>query len=357
MRFLLAAAVAVALGGNAMADAWTGDGATDKWEDADNWLLDAVPTNNGSGNTFINGGHNVLFDADTWAALDTAGNLQSATQYRVVRFLINESTAATSGPIGTNSLTFDFGDGLEILQTNGTSAVFGGRNGSDTTLNIVSGLLNTGSRTSFGARVGASGTVNVMGGDFIIGRVNLQLGINNAFDTTTGTGVANISGGTFRTRRGVAIGGTSTFHVAGSGVTEIGVGSQGSEDGVWTQVAGGTLRTGIDAGGITAILVDDVDDDGGGTQGNVTFAAGSILDPYDLGGAPTNVWTTIMNWEGTLDDNGLVLSSDALNAGWEKRVDGNSLQVRLVATAVPEPSSLALLGLGSVAFVARRRRS
>lgn len=347
MHYLVVACAATVLGGTAHADLFTGDGDGTSWEDPDNWGADAVPLNNGSGNTFINGGHNVDFDTDTWTALDAAGNLQGGmggSQYRVVRFILNENTS--SGPIGTNSLNFSFGDGREVLQTNSTSAVFGGRNGSDTTVNVASGTVNTGSRTSFGARTGAMGTLNVTGGEFIVGRSNLQLGINNAFDTTTGTGVANISGGVFRTREGVAIGGTSTFHVQGSGATEIGVGSQGSVDGRWNQAAGGILRTGIDAGTFPTILIDDVDDDGGGAQGNAIFDVGSILDPYDAGGAATNVWHTVMTWEGTLT--GLPdLSATALADGWERQVSGNNLQVRLVA--IPEPGAFLMFSVVALA--------
>ena len=113
----------------------------------------------------------------------------------------------------------------------------------------------------------------------------------------------------------------------GSGATEIGVGSQGSVDGAWTQIAGGVLRPGLDSGGVTPILVDDVDDDGAGAQGNVTFESGAILDPYDAGGA-NNAWTPVMTWEGTLTDNGLALSAAATSAGWEMRVVGSTLEVR-----------------------------
>lgn len=327
------------------ADSWTGDGDGTSWEDADNWLLDAVPLNNGSGNTLINTG-DVVFDNDTWAALDLAGNLQSSTQYRVVRFLLNESTSI---PVGTGSITFDFdsgGAGRSVLQTNSTSSVWGSRNGS-TTANFISGEVNTGSSTTLGARDGV-GIFNITGGSVIIGRGNLTLGNGAA----TGTGTVNISSGSLLTRGGLVFNNASVFNVSGSGSSTIGIGSQGTVDGFWTQNAGGILRSGIDSGGIDRILIDDVGDDGAGLEGNVTFELGSILDPYDAGGAVLNTWVTVMEWEGALTDNGLALSTDAINAGWEKQVVGSELQVRLV----PEPSvallsALSLLGLGI-----RRRR-
>lgn len=363
-KFFFIATLAVATS-NIWADAFDGNNDGDggdgvAWHDPNNWLLDAVPPNNGGGNTFINDGFDVVYDSATWNYLNTNSLLQSATQHRVVRFILNENTAASSGPIGTNSLTFDFADPggalREVLQTNGTSAIFAGRNGSDTTVEMISGRVNTGSRTTFGARTGALGTLNLSGGEFITGRSNLQLGIQNDLTTTSGTGVVNVTGGTLRTREGVGIGGTSTFHVAGSAITEIGVGSQGSVDGMWTQEAGGVLRTGIDAGGITAILIDDYQDDGGGTQGNATFASGSVLDPYDLGGAATNTWTTVMTWEGMVTDNGLGLSPAATAAGWTHRIDGNDLQVCLDCVPVPEPSSLALIAIAGLFGLSVRRR-
>ncbi|MEN8693629.1 MAG: LamG domain-containing protein, partial [Akkermansiaceae bacterium] len=84
------------------------------------------------------------------------------------------------------------------------------------------------------------------------------------------------------------------------------------------------------------ILIDVVDGNGTG-GGNATFENGAILDPYDLGGAVQNVWTTVMEWEGSLTDNGLVLSSDALAAGWQKQVTGNQLQVRLTPVVPGQP--------------------
>ena len=373
---LTGAVTIVAICGGANADNFdgggdlaTGDGTGTKWEDAANWELDLVPGDNGiivdaagniqlndegtefeSLNTNINA-FNVLYDTDTWdflqannQAVDNPLNpgvtvntlVQSATQHRVQRLIVNENLGA--GPFGVCTLTFDFGDpaGLQtrtILQTNATSAIIGGRNNSETTVNMISGEVNTASRTQVGGRTGAVATINVMGGTFIVGRSNLQLGINNALDTQGGTGIVNVTAGTLRTRVGAAIGGASTFNVVGSTPTEIGIGSEGNIDGFWFQQTGGVLSVGLDAGGLTPILIDDFDDDGAGAEGNATFEAGSILDPFDAGGA-NNAWTTVMIWEGTLT--GLPdLSAAAVSAGWEMRVEGNELQVRNLS--FPDP--------------------
>ena len=365
------AALAVAVGvfaSTVSADVFDGGGDGTKYEDPLNWALDTVPGNNGGvldangdpvqavdGNGIpivdVNGnpvqatlntswnGQDVVFDTATWdflAAGEAAGidYLQSATEHRVQRFILGEQAGA--GDTGDLSLTFDFADpagGLRrILQTNSNSAVFGSRFG-DCVVNMNSGEVNTGARTTFGARQG-TGTLNITGGSFIIGRSNLQLGVSNAFVDEGGTGILNISGGLFQTRQGVAIGGTSSFNVIGSGAMEIGVGSNNSVDGEWTQLAGGVLSFAFDAGGATMILVDDVDDDGAGAQGNVTFEAGAILDLSDLGGADNTV-KTVMTWEGTLTG-APTLSAASVSAGWTMEIVGNELRVQ--NTSLPDPA-------------------
>jgi hypothetical protein len=298
-----------------------GDGIS--WEDPLNWLADVVPLNNGS-NILIGADHQVVFDADTFAALDLAGNLQNATEHRIARLLMGDSTSGAFN--GSHSLTLDQGDGNFIRATNSNSAVIGGRAGKFSTLNIVSGDTNLeANRVRVGQAVGGSGTVNVSGGLLICGRGGLELSNPNG---NGGDGTLNITGGSFRTRGVANIYEGGIFHVAGSAPLDVGIGTHASVDGAWNQEVGGILRTGIDATGFTTILIDDVDDDGAGTQGNATFAAGSILDPYDMGGAATGVWTTVMTWEGTLSG-APTLSEDSVDAGWESQIDGSNLQVRL----------------------------
>lgn len=343
----IAGFVLLAFGSIVSADTFTGGGDGTSWEDPLNWAAGVVPPNNGGGNTAI-GGHFVDFDANTWAALTAAGNLQNATQYRVVRFLLNEDASAT----GTGGITFDQGAGNEVLQTNSNSSIFGSR-AQTTTVNVLSGTVNTGANTTFGARDG-TGILNLQGGEFIVGRGNLTLGQESA----GGTGIVNITGGELLTRGGANISSMATFEVVGTGSTQIGIGSQGSVDGFWSQLGGGVLRPGLDATGVTDILVDDVQ--GGAGAGVATFDAGSILDPYDAGGFFLNTWETVLDAEGGIIDNGLALSGTSVAAGFEQRIlegagtnGGDLLQVRLVA--VPEPSSLVLLGLGGLFFTRRRR--
>lgn len=339
----MATATAVlALGITANADTFDGGGDGTSWEDPLNWAADVVPLNNGS-NIVIHTNHQVSFDAGTWTYLTNNGLLHNATEHRIARLLMGDSTAG--GANGTHSLTLDPGAGNTIRATNSNSAVIGGRAGKFSTLNIVSGITNLeAGRIRIGQSTGGSGTVNVSGGLLTAGRGGLELGNPNG----TGDGTLNITGGSFTTRNDAEIFAGGTFHVAGSAAATIGIGSNGTTDGRWVQ--DGILRTGIDAAGMTVILIDDVGDDGAGAQGNATFNAGSILDPYDLGGAATNVWTTVMEWEGTVT--GAPTLSAAAAPLWDSRIDGNTLQVMLL----PEPSSAALFGLGGLALLLRRKK-
>lgn len=344
----------LALGITANADTFNGAGNGTSWEDAANWAGGVVPLNNGSGNTLIDNDHDVNFNAATFTALLGASNTQNPTaqnptEYRIARLLMGDTNNA--GANGTHSLTLDPGADKYIRVTNGNSAVIGGRSGKFSTLNVLSGTTNLeAGRIRIGQSTGGSGTVNVSGGLLTLGRGGLELGATNG----TGDGTLNITGGSFTTRNDAEIFAGGTFHVAGSSAATIGIGSNNSDsDGRWVQ--DGTLRTGIDAGGMTVILIDERDGNAGaGGNGNATFNAGSILDPYDLGGAATDVWTTVMTWEGALTDNGLALSASAISAGWEKQIAGSSLQVRL--PSVPEPSTSLLAGLAIFAGLGMRRR-
>lgn len=340
---LVTATAVLALGVSAQADTFDGGGDGTSWEDPLNWAGDTVPANNAS-NINIYADFDVVFDAGTWTYLTANNLLQNSGEHRIARLLMGDSTSGAAN--GTHSLTFDPGAGNYIRATNSNSAVLGGRAGKFTTLNVLSGTTNLeANRIRVGQSTGGSGVINVSGGLLTLGRGGLELG---ATDNLNGDGTLNITGGSFTTRNDAEIHGKGVFHVAGSAAATIGIGSNGTSDGRWVQYTGGVLRTGIDSNGVTPILIDQVDSGGG----NATFQSGSILDPYDFGGAAQNVWTTVMEWEGALTDEGLVLSDDALANGWEKQVSGNTLQVRLV----PEPSSTALIGLGGLFLLMRRKK-
>ena len=325
---------------------WTGLGSDTKWENGDNWESGSPPTDpnlivdDNGGIVRIDGDFDILFDADTWQyiidndQLNTAGpdlvidgiNLSTA-HWGNGRLLMGVDTTVT----GTSTFTFDHGGDNPVNIPATGSTIIGQRTGDNCTLNVMSGRLTVGGAgnngVSLGIAEGSSGTINLTGGTLVLSRATFLIAAD-ANGSRDGEGTFNISAGAFRNRTNVIVGANGIFNVQGSAPTQIGIGSFSTGDGEWTQRPGGTLRTGLDAGGITPIFIDDFEDDGNGMEGNVTFEAGAILDPYDAGGAVATEFTTVMTWEGALTDDGLVLSADAIAAGWEMQVDGNNLQVR-----------------------------
>lgn len=326
---------------------YTGAG---KWETTANWSPETrVPI--GGDTALIDGDADVLFDADTWAYLSSNSLLNGGTTGEYRTNLIRVAN------FGTDVATFDFGNDSTIRTTSTSLTYIGSGNGANGTVNVVSGnLIIESATTAIGEKTGSTGLLNISGGSFTAQR---ESGGNSINVGVAGDGTLVISDGAFLTRAGLTLGGTGgdgstgtgIFEVLGSNVDQIGIGSSGSIDGRWVQNANGILRTGIDAGGVTPVFVDDEGDNGSG--GDVSFLAGAILDPYDLGDATAGVWHTVMTWEGSLTDSGLALSDDAIAAGWDYRFEGNQLQVQL--TVIPEPASLGLLGLSGLGLLRRRR--
>lgn len=331
---LTTTALTVGLGNTAAAATltYTGGGVDSEFTTALNWDTGTVPTS--ADTIVINNGDTVE------SSVDSTVNRISVTDNST----LNISTGILDNVLSGSSVYNELG------------------RRSPGTINQSGGEHKIGHQLRNGSKPDGNGTYNLSGGSLLISR-----GSNSNLDLVSGfvslaiadegaTGAFNISGGSLTTRTGVAIGAAGTFHVQGSGATSIAIGSHQSLDGFWHQATGSVLRVGVDALGSTDIFIDDFEDNGTGTgtQGDVIFADGAILDPYDLGGAVPNAWETVMTWEGTLMNlgGGLVLSTDAVTAGWEHRFDGNNLQVRLVT--VPEPASLALLAIGSLAIIRRR---
>ncbi len=312
---------------------------TGKWETIANWDTGDLPAGT---DTVVVENAEVTFDDTTWVVLSEAGKLHSSTEYRLSLLRIANTSMAI--------VTFDFSNDYTIRTVNPGLSYIGSGNNSDGTVNLHSGKLIIESNTlAVGEKSGSTGLLNITGGTYIVSR---ESGGNSVNLGTIGSGTIRVSGGIFQTRAGLTLGSNGTFDVRGSGITEIGIGSNSSLDGRWVQQAGGILSVGIDACGVTPIVIDEIGDDGGG---DVLFEGGAILHPYNLGGAPANQWYTVMTWEGTMTNNGLGLSPEAVASGWQFRIDeeASSLQVMLV----PEPGAVGVLGLSMLAGVLRRRRT
>lgn len=123
--------------------------------------------------------------------------------------------------------------------------------------------------------------------------------------------------------------------------------------GDFSQKNSGTLKGIIDTAAIAAAsdmrLVD--------VTGNVTFADGAKLLPeFDSGATPTAGTWTLMTWDGSVTDNGLVLDpSTAADWSFDVDVDGKALTVTYAPEVIPEPASLVLVAMGGLVMVRRRR--
>ena len=257
-----------------------------------------------------------------FSTIDMIADLTNATP--------NDILALRLGVSGTGVLNIE-SNGLLNAAANSNWDSHVGTSGNGT-LNINGGtaLINF---LEVGRNLGAQGTVHLNSGTLLITRgskkpgYSLHLGANdNSFDG--GSGTIEISGGLLRTRAGVELGnpngpGTGSFNVIGAGASEIGIGSQGTADGLWDQYAGSTLKLGVATNGITPILIDDTS---GSVSANATFREDALLDVSFVGGhIETNFWT-VMIAEGTMLDGGMIFAP-GVDAPWGFRVTNDTLQV------------------------------
>lgn len=295
------------LGGVVHAETWDGGGADNEYSTALNWNNDVIPTNN-TGD--INGVYTVERSVDI-------------TVQRT--FVRGGATLNVTG--GTHSDS----------KSGNTTRNFVG-NDSVGTVNQSGGSWNIGHILLLGTgNSSGNGTYNLTGGDLTVSRGgNSYMGVSGGSSLEIGvgsaTGLLDISGGSLATRIGVGIGSGGTFSVQGSGASSIGIGSNNSLDGDWNQAAGGTLRVGIDAGGVTKILIDDVDDDGGAYA---TFEAGSLLDVDFYNGMTNGGTWTVLEVEGTnIVDNGLAFAAGVDTNTWSFNIDNSGANGLLTVTAV-----------------------
>ena len=258
--------------------------------------------------------------------------------------VVERSRDSTSGLVTVNqgaTLNVTGGKHADTRSGNKRRNVVGGRGSG--TVNQSGGSLNIGHMLLVGRGKGNNGTYRLTGGDLAITRSGVSFlekgrrGMSLEIGVSGSQGHVLVTGGTLITRSSLAVGPGGVFEVAGSGTTSIGIGSHHTNDGAYYQSSGGVLRVGLDASGVTPVFVDEVDGDPAkGGNGDVTFDSGAVLEPYDAGGAAAYQWTTVMHWEGELNDQGLALSSGSASAGWEMRVQDKMLQVRQMAPAEPE---------------------
>ncbi|MDF7823648.1 discoidin domain-containing protein [Pontiellaceae bacterium B12227] len=294
---------------SAYAESWDGGGADNEFSTALNWNNDVIPTNNTAD---INGAYTVERSVDIvctrtfvsgGATLNVTGgthndNLSGANKYNFIG-------SSSAGTVNQSGGSYSIGHGLRVGGNNASS---------DAEYNLTGGTL--------AVYRGSSSAIEPTNPG---GRPSLEVG------GTAGTGQFEITGGAFETRAGVHIGATGTFSVQGSAASSIGIGSNQDGDGLWLQKAGGTLKVGINIGGITKILIDEVDGDGGQ---QVTFEAGALLDvDYFGAGEGGGTWTVMELENGDITNNGLAFASSVDTNIWSFAIDNTGVNGLLTVTA------------------------
>ncbi|MDF7823649.1 carbohydrate-binding protein, partial [Pontiellaceae bacterium B12227] len=270
------------------------------------------------------------------AFLDTTANLSvdSPNNFQGIRI----------GTGGDGRLQIGSRGMLTATSSASVTSIIGNGSGNAGTVQQEGGAVSI-NRLQIGSNSG-SGTYHIHGGTFSIIR---ESGGHSLFlaHNGTGNGIFRISSGSFVTRAGVqlgsAAGGIGRFEVIGSHPGSIGIGATGSVDGRWTQYGGSILSVRVDktAQGVTPIFIDDYNDDGGG---DVVFENGALLD-VDFTATFLNGGTfTVMEWEGSVTDNGLQFAPSVDTNIWSFSVDVPNK--RLTVTAVGSPASRAFVHPG-----------
>jgi PEP-CTERM motif len=329
---------------------WTGGGADNNWLNAANWSSNPNLPVTGTGTS----GDQLQLDTTANYAIYAAA--EGALTYQSIRVGV---TANGRLDVTGGTLTADG-------STQGRVGVgFAG------TENIAGGTLKIGGDEQIGLNNGGVGIVNVSSGILDVTRGSTQDGVANVSlglgAGGTATGTLNLSGGNIYTRFGVEVGqsslaGSGTFNVMGSGIANIGTdnGVNLTSAGFWLQKGNGTLAATVDSTGFTLGQINILN--GTATPLYVSFETGSTLSLGFSGAAPTSTMSwTLMTFSDTDSlTNNLALAAGDAAAGWSFGIVDNSGTDDLQITyTVPEPSPMALMGLGVVAFglVVRRRQS
>lgn len=347
-KALLAASVlAMGLAGSANATLWDAGGGVDtSYDNPLNWAGDTIPLA-----TFVeikSGTDVVTIDSAT-----TGGRLFLENN-PTINVVTGADVTFSGGSMSITSATFQHSGGtVNINQSGALPFGVNGSGGDTSTYNISGGTLNVngaGQTTSI---------TNVFGTAINTGQASGNLDVSIILGTTAGgTGNMTVSGNAeVKSRVGIALSGTSSFTVDGSDA-DINFGELASFGGSWYQATGAELSFVLDAGGVSTIGIDQGTNDTIATK-HVAFEDGAILD---LSGTLAAGSYTLMSFEngdikndqGGLGGTGLVFSGST-DLNWSISVDNSGDNGLLIATYVPEPGSLALLGMGGL-LVARRRR-
>jgi fibronectin-binding autotransporter adhesin len=369
------------------------------------WTFSADATKTYSGDTHIAAGQLEALSDDAFShnsnlVIDAGASLELHDHSATINALVGSGAIVNSFVSGTRTLTIGAGNGggtfggviasgpaLNVIKSGTGTQVFTGANtysgnttvsGGVLTLAPTSSIVSTSITSNAGATLNVNGTIPATAGVFANGIVNfsgtggsartvdsLNVGANgqakvlsSAFPATPAvltvtTNLAFGSGGTLdlsnnelitslplaTVRTNIANGKIFTSTVDG------GTGALGSIDLLngtvevrYTLKGDANLDGKVDVGDLGALATNY------GTSGNATWAMGDSnydnhIDVGDLGALATNYGSSLASGPAAVDSLALVAMPTA------------------AASSVPEPSGLALLGLGVVSALHRRRRA
>ena len=329
-----------------------------------------ININNGSTLRFsVNGGNGYVLDAaDTINFDSNGGGLMDVASGN---FVVRGSTITTAGGAENTingSFNMDSGGPATFDVASGTDAV-------DLTVNALLG--NTQGITKQGA-----GTMELTANNTYTGLTTVSGGtliING--DHSAATGGINVTGTGTLAGSG-SIGGTATIGLGGILSPGNSPGTQTFDNLVWENggtylweinadsLNGGSGTQGADPGWDWISVTSDWDISGITTGFNIDITSltgandAGLADGFDYSGKsyldPFETFTVLSfgTFDDTFDASLFSLNDSAFlnpKVGWSLEISGNDLVLN--AVFVPEPSSAALLGLGGLALMLRRKRS
>ena len=313
-----------------------------------------------SGTNSMNGGTLIINDGTLEIANN--GRLQSGSYADAITMNGDAATIFRYNSNQAQTLSGVISGAGSLEKDNSSTLTLSGANTYSGNTSVSAGTLAL-SHASLNNIISNSSIIDVAGG------ATLDVsGLTNGFELASGqtlSGAGTVTGGMTIGSGSVLSPGNSpgtqnhtgdlTWADGGTYLWEINdsAGSQGADPGWdWLDITGALDLTSLTAGGFT-IDIDSLTL--GNVAGNAAGFTGLAFDGYPDVDASFTIATagSISGFDASLfslDDSGFV------NGGyWEIREDANSLVLDFYA--VPEPSSAALLGLGGLALMLRRKRS